>query len=155
MIKYSYSNLIWRKRTLYMDVLFFSTVADQIKKEINHKCGLNISQTRILLFFDDTNNKALAMGKLAKALNISLSTLSRQLQQKKTKSLIEITRSEKDSSKIVKLSLEGIKKAEELKNTLSKIESLLFTSLDSDTSSLFVKQLYEIAQASSSLNDLQ
>lgn len=138
-----------------MDVLFFSTIADQIKKEINHKCGLNISQTRILLFFDDTNNKALAMGKLAEALNISLSTLSRQLQQKKTKSLIEITRSEKDSSKIVKLSSEGIKKAEELKNTLSKIESLLFTSLDSDTSSLFVKQLYEIAQASSSLNDLQ
>ena len=138
-----------------MDVLFFSTVADQIKKEINHKCGLNISQTRILLFFDDTNNKALAMGKLATALNISLSTLSRQLQQKKTKSLIEITRSEKDSSKIVKLSSEGIKKAEELKNTLSKIESLLFTSLDSDTSSLFVKQLYEIAQVSSSLDDLQ
>ena len=138
-----------------MDVLFFSTVADQIKKEINHKCGLNISQTRILLFFDDTNNKALAMGKLAKALNISLSTLSRQLQQKKTKSLIEITRSEKDSSKIVKLSLEGIKKAEELKNTLSKIESLLFISLDSDASSLFIKQLCEIAQASSSLNDLQ
>lgn len=138
-----------------MDVLFFSTVADQIKKEINHKCGLNISQTRILLFFDDTNNKALAMGKLAKALNISLSTLSRQLQQKKTKSLIEITRSEKDSSKIVKLSLEGIKKAEELKNTLSKIESLLFISLDSDASSLFVKQLYEIAQVSSSLDDLQ
>lgn len=155
MIKYSYSNLIWRKRTLYMDVLFFSTIADQIKKEINHKCGLNISQTRILLFFDDTNNKALAMGKLATALNISLSTLSRQLQQKKTKSLIEITRSEKDSSKIVKLSSEGIKKAEELKNTLSKIESLLFTSLDSDTSSLFVKQLYEIAQVSSSLDDLQ
>ena len=138
-----------------MDVLFFSTIADQIKKEINHKCGLNISQTRILLFFDDTNNKALAMGKLAKALNISLSTLSRQLQQKKTKSLIEITRSEKDSSKIVKLSSEGIKKAEELKNTLSKIESLLFISLDSDASSLFVKQLYEIAQVSSSLNDLQ
>ena len=138
-----------------MDVLFFSTIADQIKKEINHKCGLNISQTRILLFFDDTNNKALAMGKLAEALNISLSTLSRQLQQKKTKSLIEITRSEKDSSKIVKLSSEGIKKAEELKNTLSKIESLLFTSLDSDASSLFVKQLYEIAQVSSSLNDLQ
>ena len=138
-----------------MDVLFFSTVADQIKKEINHKCSLNISQTRILLFFDDTNNKALAMGKLATALNISLSTLSRQLQQKKTKSLIEITRSEKDSSKIVKLSSEGIKKAEELKNTLSKIESLLFISLDSDASSLFVKQLYEIAQVSSSLDDLQ
>ncbi|KRL21963.1 hypothetical protein FC37_GL001080 [Lactobacillus gallinarum DSM 10532 = JCM 2011] len=55
----------------------------------------------------------------------------------------------------MKLSSEGIKKAEELKNTLSKIESLLFISLDSDASSLFVKQLYEIAQASSSLDDLQ
>ena len=55
-----------------MDVLFFSTIADQIKKEINHKCGLNISQTRILLYFDETHNQALAMGKLAEALNISL-----------------------------------------------------------------------------------
>ncbi|MFK5220179.1 MarR family winged helix-turn-helix transcriptional regulator [Lactobacillus helveticus] len=138
-----------------MDVLFFSTIADQIKKEINHKCGLNISQTRILLFFDDTNNKALAMGKLAKALNISLSTLSRQLQQKKTKSLIEITRSEKDSSKIVNLSAEGIKKAKELKNTLNKIEELLFVYLDSDASSLFIKQLNQVAQASTSLEDLE
>ena len=39
-----------------MDVLFFSTIADQVKKEINHKCGLNISQTRILLFFDENKN---------------------------------------------------------------------------------------------------
>ena len=52
-----------------MDVLFFSTIAEQIKKEINYECGLNISQTRILLFFDETNNEPLAMGKLADALN--------------------------------------------------------------------------------------
>ena len=72
-----YSNLHWRKRTIRMDVLFFSTIADQVKKEINHKCGLNISQTRILLFFDENKNQALAMGKLAEALNISLSILVR------------------------------------------------------------------------------
>ena len=45
-----------------MDVLFFSTIADQVKKEINHKCGLNISQTRILLFFDENKNQALSTG---------------------------------------------------------------------------------------------
>ena len=96
-----------------MDVLFFSTIADQIKKEINHKCGLNISQTRILLYFDETHNQALAMGKLAEALNISLSTLSRQL--------------------------------------LAEIEKSLFVYLDQDASTLFIKQLNEIAQTSASL----
>lgn len=98
------------EKEIYMDVLFFSTIADQIKKEINHKCGLNISQTRILLFFDETNNKPLAMGKLADALDISLSTLSRQLQQKKTQSLIKVIRSEKDSSKIINLMMMDCKK---------------------------------------------
>lgn len=137
-----------------MDVLFFSTIADQIKKEINHKCGLNISQTRILLFFDSTNNEALAMGKLAAALNISLSTLSRQLQQKKTKDLVIINRSEKDSSKIVCLSNNGIKKAKELKHTLNQIEHLLFIYFDTDTTSLFIKQLNKIAHASITLENL-
>ena len=67
----------------FMDVLSFGTIADHIKREINHKCSLNISQTRILLFFDHNQNQALTMGKLADELHISLSTLSRQLQQKK------------------------------------------------------------------------
>ncbi|QDD70313.1 MarR family transcriptional regulator [Lactobacillus amylovorus] len=134
-----------------MDVLFFSTIADQIKKEINHKCGLNISQTRILLYFDETYNQSLAMGKLAEALNISLSTLSRQLQQKKTQNYIKIARSEKDSSKIVSLSDEGIKKAKELKDVLAEIEKSLFVYLDQDASTLFIKQLNEIAQTSASL----
>lgn len=132
-----------------MDVLFFSTIADRIKREINHKCGLNISQTRILLFFDQTNNEALAMGKLAEALDISLSTLSRQLQQKKTQSFIEITRSEKDSSKIVKLSAAGIKKSRELKRTLNKIENSLFLYFDGDATTLFIKQLAQIAHSPS------
>ena len=134
-----------------MDVLFFSTIADQIKKEINHKCGLNISQTRILLYFDETYNQSLAMGKLAEALNISLSTLSRQLQQKKTQNYIKIARSEKDSSKIVSLNNEGIKKAKELKDVLAEIEKSLFVYLDQDASTLFIKQLNEIAQTSASL----
>lgn len=138
-----------------MDVLFFSTIADQVKKEINHKCGLNISQTRILIFFDETENKALAMGKLAKGLNISLSTLSRQLQQKKTKSLINLARSKKDSSKIVNLNENGIKKARELKKTLTDIEKNLFVYLDKDASTLFIKQLDRIAQNSSSLQRME
>lgn len=134
-----------------MDVLFFSTIADQIKKEINHKCGLNISQTRILLYFDETYNQSLAMGKLAEALNISLSTLSRQLQQKKTQNYIKIARSEKDSSKIVSLNDKGIKKVKELKDVLAEIEKSLFVYLDQDASTLFIKQLNEIAQTSASL----
>lgn len=138
-----------------MDVLFFSTIADKIKKEINHKCGLNISQTRILLFFNHTKNKPLSMGQLAAALNISLSTLSRQLQQKKTQELITVARSEKDSSKIVSLNSEGIKKAKELKRVLAQIEKLLFVYFDSDAATLFIKQLTQIAQMSSSLEKIQ
>ena len=134
-----------------MDVLFFSTIADQIKKEIQHKYRIKIAQTRILLYFDETHNQALAMGKLAEALNISLSTLSRQLQQKKTQNYIKIARSEKDSSKIVSLNDEGIKKVKELKDVLAEIEKSLFVYLDQDASTLFIKQLNEIAQTSASL----
>ncbi len=90
------------------------------------------------------------MGKLAGALNISLSTLSRQLQQKKTKSFIKIIRSEKDSSKIVKLSSEGLNKASELKKALNQIERSLFVYLDQDASALFIKQLEKIAHSSTS-----
>lgn len=143
------------KKDIFMDVLFFSTIADQVKKEINHKCGLNISQTRILIFFDETDNKALSMGKLAEGLNISLSTLSRQLQQKKTKGLINLARSKKDSSKIVNLNEDGIKKARELKKTLAEIERTLFVYLDQDASALFIKQLNKIAQNSSSLQGME
>ncbi|EEJ73043.1 hypothetical protein HMPREF0548_0024 [Lactobacillus ultunensis DSM 16047] len=155
MIKYKYNKFALEKKDIFMDVLFFSTIADQVKKEINHKCGLNISQTRILIFFDETDNKALSMGKLAEGLNISLSTLSRQLQQKKTKGLINLARSKKDSSKIVNLNEDGIKKARELKKTLAEIERTLFVYLDQDASALFIKQLNKIAQNSSSLQGME
>ena len=151
MIKYKYSLIYFLEKETYMDVLFFSTIAEQIKKEINYECGLNISQTRILLFFDETNNEPLAMGKLADALNISLSTLSRQLQQKKNQSLIQLIRSEKDSSNIINLNSDGLQKAQILKQSLKQIENLLFMCLDQDAKSVFIRQLTEIAHNSASL----
>lgn len=129
-----------------MNVLFFNTIADHIKKEIFHKCGLNLSQTRILLFFDDADNHALTMGELADELSISLSTLSRQLQQKKTKELVTITRSEKNSSKEVKLSEAGLNKVSELKHALAEIESSLSSYIDQNELSNFSKELTSLAQ---------
>lgn len=135
-----------------MDILSFSTIADQIKREVNHKCGLNISQTRILLFFDKNNNKALTMGNLANELNISLSTLSRQLQQKKTQNFIKVNKSEKDSSKSVKLNNRGLKKASELKTALEQIEAILFSFLDEEEFNNFTKQLSTVAKSSNEIS---
>ena len=135
-----------------MDILSFSTIADQIKREVNHKCGLNISQTRILLFFDKNNNEALTMGNLADELNISLSTLSRQLQQKKTQNFIKVNKSEKDSSKSVKLNNRGLKKASELKTALKQIETILFSFLDEEEFNNFTKQLSTVAKSSNEIS---
>ncbi len=135
-----------------MDILSFSTIADQIKREVNHKCGLNISQTRILLFFDKNNNKALTMGNLANELNISLSTLSRQLQQKKTQNFIKVNKSEKDSSKSVKLNNRGLKKASELKTALKQIETILFSFLDEEEFNNFIKQLSTVVKSSNEIS---
>jgi len=135
-----------------MDILSFSTIADQIKREVNHKCGLNISQTRILLFFDKNNNEALTMGNLADELNISLSTLSRQLQQKKTQNFIKVNKSEKDSSKSVKLNKKGLKKASELKIALEQIEAILFSFLDEEEFNNFTKQLSTVAKSSNEIS---
>lgn len=131
-----------------MDVLSFSTIADFIKKEINHKCGLNLSQTRILLFFDSNNNEALNMGKLADGLNISLSTLSRQLQQKKTQDFVDIIQSKNNSSKIVKLNSKGIQKLSELKEALSQVENRLFSSMSAEELKSFTTELEVLADHS-------
>ncbi|RMC24621.1 MULTISPECIES: MarR family winged helix-turn-helix transcriptional regulator [unclassified Lactobacillus] len=112
-----------------MDILAFSIVAGNIKKEIRNRCGLNFSQTRILLYFAKNNNQALKMGDLANNLKISLSTLSRQLQQVKTIQLITITRSENDSSKTVVLSEKGLNKLKELKRSMNDIEKSLLQDL--------------------------
>lgn len=129
-----------------MDVLTFSTIADHIKKEINQKCGLNLSQTRILLYFDNNQNQALTMGKLATDSKISLSTLSRQLQQQKTRSFIEITRSEKDSSKNVSLNEKGLNKVRDLKNTLKEIEKELLSKLNAKDSHIFTQELQTLGK---------
>lgn len=129
-----------------MDILSFNIISDFIKKEINEQCGLNLSQTRLLLFFDGNQNQPLTMGKLAHSLNISLSTLSRQLQQDKTKKLINITKSDNDSSKKVNLSTIGVEKMIVLKSTLKQIENQLFNSLTPNDSMLFIKQLAILAR---------
>lgn len=110
-----------------MNVLVFNSVSENIKRVINKKCGLNLSQTRLLLFFDHHQNETLTMGELAQELSISLSTLSRQIKQKKTASLIKVERSKKDSSKSLNLNAEGLAKAEELKDVLDQIETQLFS----------------------------
>ena len=48
-----------------MNVLIFNSVSENIKRVINKKCGLNLSQTRLLLFFDHHQNETLTMGELA------------------------------------------------------------------------------------------
>lgn len=129
-----------------MDVLSFNAIADYIKREINHKCGLNLSQTRILLFFYTHNNEILTMGNLAAGLNISLSTLSRQLQQAKTQELITIRRSDSDSSKNVCLNDAGMEKATELAKTLELIKRELLNQINSDVSSIFLKELLKLSE---------
>lgn len=109
-----------------MNVLIFNSVSENIKRVINKKCGLNLSQTRLLLFFDHHQNETLTMGELAQALSISLSTLSRQIKQKKTASLIKVERSKKDSSKSLNLNNEGLAKAQELKKFFLKLKHKFF-----------------------------
>lgn len=109
-----------------MDVLYFNEIAESIKKMILEQAGLNLSQTRILLFFDENENDSLTMGELARGLNISLSTLSRQLQQKKTQEIIDVVRSETDSSKLVCLNETGVFKASELKHLLTSIHNKIY-----------------------------
>lgn len=124
-----------------MDILAFNMVGERIKKIINHKCGLNLSQTRLLLFFVDNNNEEMAMGDLANKLNISLSTLSRQINQRKTLDLVNVKRSKTDSSKLLSLNAKGLTKANDLKLVLQQIDSLLFNLWDQEQLNLFKEQV--------------
>lgn len=127
-----------------MDILVFEEISDLIKKGIADRCDLNLSQTRILLYFDRTDNQEIIMGKLAEALEISLSTLSRQLKQKKTQPLIEVLRSNKDSSKLIKLSPEGCRKVKELKQSLKDLQDLVLEGLNDKESDNFLRHLLAI-----------
>lgn len=128
-----------------LDVLIFNIIGDEIKRLINQKCGLNQSQTRLLLFFDANNNEILTMGELANKLDISLSTLSRQINQKRTLELVNVTRSKTDSSKLLSLNSDGIKKVAELKKELDQISSDLLKTLNNEEKSVFSSQLMTIA----------
>ena len=60
-------------------------------------------------------------------MKLSLSTLSRQIKQKKTAALITVERSKKDSSKSLNLNNDGLAKAQELKKVLKQIEEQIFS----------------------------
>lgn len=93
------------------------------------------------------------MGDLAERLKISLSTLSRQLQQKKTLSFVEITRSESDSSKIVALNKTGIKKIDELEKTLGDLEKAFLSGLSDQEVKVF-NQVFDKLVKKTELNSI-
>ncbi len=124
-----------------MNILIFDVLSSHIQKRIRQECGLNLSQTRILLFFAQSDNKPLKMGDLARALNLSLSTLSRQLQQPNTAHLIELKRSKLDSSKKIWLNEAGISSLKSLQKTLAKLDDQLFIHWENQDKVKFKRQL--------------
>ena len=124
-----------------MNILIFDVLSSHIQKRIRQECGLNLSQTRILLFFAQSDNKPLKMGDLASSLNLSLSTLSRQLQQPNTARLIELKRSKLDSSKKIWLNEAGISSLKSLQKTLAKLDDQLFIHWENQDKVKFKRQL--------------
>lgn len=90
-------------------------------KLLMNSTKLNQSQIRLLQYFSETGNELLAMNDLAHELSISISTLSRQLNQEQTRSYLEFDLTSKDSTKHVHLSANGLIKAEELKKSNYRI----------------------------------
>lgn len=86
------------------------------------------------------------MGELANNLSISLSTLSRQLQQNTTKTFVRINRSDRNSSKNVCLNETGIKKLAQLKNVLAQIQEQLFANLTEKEADSFINELNALAK---------
>lgn len=109
-----------------MNILIFNDISDKIMKQITSKAKLNLSQIRLLLFFDETQNKLMTMGELAKGLQISLSTLSRQLKQNITLSLLHIDVNTKNSTKLVQLNQSGIEKQTSLKEIIASVNQDIF-----------------------------
>lgn len=124
-----------------MDILTFSLLEDKLKKLIKQKCDLNLSQVRLLLYFTNTNNTKIAMGPLAKELNISLSTLSRQINQAQTINLLDLEPSKINSSKFLCLNEKGRAKAEVLTKLLEEIQLQLLNQFDKETLHQLQKQL--------------
>lgn len=127
-----------------MDILTFNLVEEKIKKLIYQKCSLNLSQTRLLLYFDSTQNKKISMGSLASALNISLSTLSRQINQKQTLALVDLARAKYSSTKVLCLNQKGLDKVEQLRGLLNEIELILLDEWGKEEVLHFQNQLDKI-----------
>lgn len=127
-----------------MQVLDFANIAGEIRSYIFHKLKLNSSQTRLVYFFLQNDNQAIKMGDLAAGLHISLSTLSRQLSQAKTASLIEVSKVPGNSAKKIKLNQKGLGKAEALQTALNELEEKIFGGWVSQDKDRFSEQLVEI-----------
>ena len=127
-----------------MDILTFNLVEEKIKKLIYQKCSLNLSQTRLLLYFDSTQNKKISMGSLASALSISLSTLSRQINQKQTLVLVDLERAKYSSTKVLCLNQKGLDKVEQLRGLLNEIELILLDEWGKEEVLHFQNQLDKI-----------
>ncbi|MCI1290528.1 MAG: MarR family winged helix-turn-helix transcriptional regulator [Lactobacillus sp.] len=127
-----------------MQVLDFANIAGEIRSYIFHKLKLNSSQTRLVYYFLHNDNQAIKMGDLAAGLHISLSTLSRQLSQSKTASLIEVSKVPGNSAKTIKLNQKGLEKAQALEAALNELEEEIFGGWQSQDKDRFTEQLVEI-----------
>ncbi|APT19195.1 hypothetical protein FC62_GL000217 [Amylolactobacillus amylotrophicus DSM 20534] len=109
-----------------MNILLFNEIGEKIMKLLMNSTKLNQSQIRLLQYFSETGNELLAMNDLAHELSISISTLSRQLNQEQTRSYLEFDLTSKDSTKHVHLSANGLIKAEELKKAITGLTDKIF-----------------------------
>ncbi|MCI1329638.1 MAG: MarR family winged helix-turn-helix transcriptional regulator [Lactobacillus sp.] len=85
------------------------------------------------------------MGDLAAGLNISLSTLSRQLNQAKTATLIEVAKVPGNSAKTIRLNETGWKQALALKKVLADLQERIFGDWVTQDVTRFSEQLVEIS----------
>lgn len=128
--------------TICMNIIDLAFISDQIKREIFHKTKLNMSQVRLICFFAKNGNQQVAMGDLAQNLQISPSTLSRQLHQPKTAALLKNEKVANSSSKMVCLNKEGQALAADLQEQLAEIKKHLLADWEpTDTEDLSAKIL--------------
>lgn len=127
-----------------MTIIDLAFISDQIKKEIFHKTKLNMSQVRLICFFINNENRPVAMGELAESLQISPSTLSRQLHQPKTAELLSSEKVADTSSKKVALNERGQQLAKDLRTQLGEMNKRLmvgFNPAEADSFATLVERL--------------
>lgn len=115
-----------------MNIFYFTVIGEEVMNYLTKTNDLNMSQIRLLLFFDQTDNQIMSMKELAAGLDISLSTLSRQLKQATTKTYLNVDETTKDSTKLVSLNESGLVKARNLNQSINDLETKLFSFWDQD-----------------------